>query len=75
MLLIAWMLATSILWYVVSQEAMTTMVDCNNGVQHHTMHQPTIYFCCIAGEWAVITKAQSTRDEIHHIDDDIIDAQ
>jgi hypothetical protein len=43
MLLIARMMATSALWYIVLQEAMTTMVDCDKGTQDGATQQPTIY--------------------------------
>jgi hypothetical protein len=52
------MMATSVLWYVL-QEAMTTMVDCNKGAQDCTTQHPTIYFCHIAGEQAMIAKAKA----------------
>jgi hypothetical protein len=67
------MTAKSVAWYATSQEAMTTMVDCNKAAQDGITQQPTIYFCCIAGERAMITKAQSARDEIHRKDDNIVD--
>jgi hypothetical protein len=73
MLLIARMMATSVPWYITSQEVMTTMVDCSKEAQGGAMQQPTIYFCCTAGEQAMIAKAQITRDEIHCKDDNIID--
>ncbi len=47
MLLIAWITATSILWYIVLQEAMTTMVDCNKRMQDCATQWPTKYLCCI----------------------------
>jgi hypothetical protein len=43
MLLIARMMAMSIPWYVILQEAMTTMVDCIKGAQDGAMQQPTKY--------------------------------
>jgi hypothetical protein len=57
MLLIARMMATSVPWYVILQEAMTTMVDCVKGVQDSAMQQPTKYLCHIAMEQATIAKA------------------
>jgi hypothetical protein len=74
MLLIVRVMATSIPCYVISQEAITWMVDCNKGVRDGATQQPTIYFCCIAGEQAMIAKAQSDCDEIHCKDNNIIDA-
>jgi hypothetical protein len=73
MLLIARMTATSVPWYITSQEAMTTMVDCDKEARDGATQQPTIYFCRIAGEWAMIANAQSARDEIHRKDDNIVD--
>ncbi len=67
-------MATSVSWYVILQEAITTMVDCNKGVQDGTMQHPTVYLCCIAGEQALIAKAQSARNEIHHNNDNITNA-
>jgi hypothetical protein len=68
------MTATSVPWYVTSQEAMTTMVDCNKEARDSATQQPTINFCRIAGERAIIAKAQSARDEIHRKDNNIVDA-
>jgi hypothetical protein len=39
--LIAMMTTMSVFLYVILQEAMTRMVDCNKGAQDGTMQQPT----------------------------------
>jgi hypothetical protein len=73
MLSIVRMMATSILCYVVSQKAMTTMVDCNEGTGDCTTQQPIKYLCRIAREQAIIAKAQSARNEIHCNANNIVD--
>jgi hypothetical protein len=58
---------------VVLQEVTTTMIDCDKGTQDHATQQPTIFLCCIAREQAMITNAQSARDEIHCNANNIVD--
>jgi hypothetical protein len=72
--MIARMTATSIPWYVILQEVMATMVDCEKGTRDRATQQPTKFLCRIARERAMITKAQSARDEMHR-NDNIVDAR
>jgi hypothetical protein len=56
-MLIVRMTATSIPWYIISQEAMIVMVDCVEGGQDGAMQQQATYLCRIAMEQATIAKA------------------
>jgi len=67
------MTATSVPWYVILQEAMTTMVDCIKGARDRATQQPTKFLYRIARERAMIAKARSARDKIHRNADNIVD--
>jgi hypothetical protein len=53
--------ATSIPWYVVSQEAMTTKVDCNEGARSHHTTTNNTFFIASRGRERLATIAGHVR--------------